>query len=185
MCKCNQANQFYTIRHTGHAGPAPVRLHLKRICYNAVAAPEDGLQILEKLKPLALLWLRLVLGLVFFYHGYQTLFGAPTAALQAFRHMGLPAYFVYLSGTLELFGAILLAFGLLTRVTALLLGIEMAVVLVKTVQPRMGLSGVPNYELILTLCGATFALAAVGAGLISIDAATFERPGSSRIKLKK
>ena len=143
------------------------------------------MQIFEKLKPLALLWLRLALGWVFFYHGYQTLFGSPNAALQAFHHMGLPTYFVYISGTLELFGAILLVFGLLTRATALLLAIEMAILLVKTVQPRAGLSGIPGYELILTLCGATFALASVGAGLISIDAATFERPGTSRIKLKK
>ncbi len=135
------------------------------------------MQIFEKLKPLGLLWLRLALGVIFFYHGYQKLFGAPASALQAFRHMGFPAYFVYLSGTLELFGAVLLVLGLFTRVTALLLGIEMAVALAKIAAPRAGLSGVPSYELILGLCGATIGLATVGAGLISIDAATFESSG--------
>src|ERR1700721_623501 len=103
------------------------------------------MHVFEKLKPLALLWLRLALGLVFFYHGYEKLFGAPSNALQAFRHMGFPGYFVYLSGTLELFGAVL--------------------------------SGGGGYELILARCGASFALCAVGAGLLSVDAATFERSG--------
>jgi putative oxidoreductase len=143
------------------------------------------MQILEKLKPLALLWLRLALGLVFFFHGYEKLLGAPTAAFQAFHRMGFPSYVVYLSGTLELFGAVLLVMGLFTRVTAFLLGIEMAIALAKIAVPRTGLSGVPGYELILALCGAAFALSTVGAGLISIDAATFERGGGPRPKGKK
>jgi putative oxidoreductase len=142
------------------------------------------MHIFEKLKPLALLWLRLALGVIFFYHGYQKLFGAPTAALAAFRHMGFPGYVVYLSGTLELFGAILLVLGLFTRVIALLLGMEMIVALAKIATPRAGLSGVGSYELILSLCGAAFALAAVGAGMLSIDAATFERSGG-RPKARK
>jgi len=141
-------------------------------------------QILEKLKPLALLWLRVGLGVVFLFHGYQKLFGAPAAALQAFLHMGFPPYVVYLSGTLELFGAVLLILGLFTRVTALLLGIEMAVALVKVAVPQGGLYAVSNYELILALCCGAFALSTVGAGLLSIDALTFERGGKSRPKAK-
>ena len=142
------------------------------------------MQSLEKLKHLALLWLRLVLGVIFFFHGYQKLFAAPAAALQAFPQLGFPSYFVYLSGTLELFGAILLVMGLFTRITALLLGTEMIVVLAKVAVPQGSVYAVRNYELPLALCGAAFALATMGAGLISMDAATFERSGKSRGKAK-
>ena len=41
------------------------------------------MRILEHLKPLALLWLRVALGIIYFYQGYQKLFGAPAAALAA------------------------------------------------------------------------------------------------------
>ncbi len=94
--------------------------------------------------------------------------------------MGFPAYFVYLAGTLELFGAILLVLGLFTRVTALLLGIEMAIVLARVSLPRAGIYAVRAYQLPLALCGASFALAAVGAGVLSLDAFTFERASTPR-----
>ena len=143
------------------------------------------MQILEKLKPLALLWLRIAVSVLFFSHGYQKLSGAPAAALQSFHRMGFPSYAVYISGTLELFGAILLTLGLLTRPVALLLGIEMAVALAKAV-PQASIYTVGNYDILLLLSGGAFALAAVGAGLLSIDAATFERGGgASRPKSKK
>lgn len=138
------------------------------------------MQSLEKLKPLALLWLRVVLGIIFFFYGHEKLFSATAASLKEFPRLGFPAYFVYLSGTLELFGAMLLVLGLFTRVTALLLGIEMAIVLARVSIPRVGIYAVRAYELPLALCGASFALAAVGAGLFSLDAFTFERAGTAR-----
>ena len=62
---------------------------------------------------------------MFFYHGYEKLTRSSQDALEAFAGLGLPSYAFYVIGTLELFGAILLALGLLTRFTALLLAIEM------------------------------------------------------------
>ncbi len=143
------------------------------------------MHIFEKLKPLSLLWLRLTVGIIFFYYGYEKLFGAPANALKAFPQMGFPAYFVYLSGTLELFGSFLLIVGLFTRVTALLLGIEMAVVLARVVIPHAGVYAVRSYELPLALCSAAFTLMAVGAGFLSLDAATFERAVVPRMKAKR
>jgi putative oxidoreductase len=144
-----------------------------------------AVRILEKLKPLALLWLRVGLGVIFFYHGYTKLFVTQANSLQVFPKMGFPSYFVYIAGILELFGAILLLAGLFTRVTALLLALEMAVVLVKVSIPQRGIYSVTSYEVVLMLCSGSLALAAVGAGLFSLDAVTFERAGVSRPKIRR
>jgi len=142
------------------------------------------MRIFEKLQPLALLALRLALGIIFFYHGYEKLTRDSKDALAAFTGLGLPAYAFYIMGTLELFGAILLVMGLLTRFTALLLVIEMGVALARVDLPRGGMYAVHNYELPLALCAGAFALATTGAGLISLDAATFERGAKIRPKPK-
>ena len=142
------------------------------------------MQILEKLKPLSLLILRLALGAIFYNSGYRKLFVTTAATLADFHRMGLPAYLGYVAGGLELFGGILLIIGLLTRVTALLLAIEMGFVLIKVQIPQAGIYRVTNYQYPLVLFAATFALATVGAGLLSVDAATFESGGKSRPKSK-
>jgi putative oxidoreductase len=72
--------------------------------------------------------------------------------------------------------------GLLTRVTALLLAVEMMVALARVDVPRGGIYAVQNYELPLALCAGAFALVTVGAGLLSLDAATFERGAKRRPK---
>lgn len=133
------------------------------------------MQILAKLKPLALLFLRLTVALVFFTHGYEKLFSGTPAALKTFVMMGFPPYFAYIAGTIEFFGALLLALGLFTRVTGMLLGIQMAVALIKVMIPQSGIYAVHGYELPLILCGASFALMGTGAGLFSLDALTFEK----------
>jgi putative oxidoreductase len=135
------------------------------------------MRIFEKLQPLSLLALRLALGVIFFYHGYEKLRHHSNDALAAFAGMGLPPYAFYVVGTLELFGAILLALGLLTRLTALLLAIEMGLALARVDLPRGGIYAVQNYEFALALCAGAFALVTTGAGLLSLDAATFERAG--------
>jgi putative oxidoreductase len=143
------------------------------------------MQSLEKLKPVALLWTRLVVGMVFFSYGYEKLFTATAASLREFPQIGFPSYFVYIAGVLELFGGILLILGLLTRITSLLLGIEMAIVLARVAIPRAGIYAVRGYQVPLLLCGASFALAAVGAGLLSLDAFTFERAETPRARAKR
>jgi uncharacterized membrane protein YphA (DoxX/SURF4 family) len=142
------------------------------------------MRVFEKLQPLSLLALRLALGIVFFYHGYEKLTRSAPDALAAFTGLGLPSYVFYILGTLELFGAILLVMGLLTRFTALALAIEMGLALARVDVPRGGIYAVHNYELPLALCAGAFALATTGAGLLSLDAATFERGAKSRPKAK-
>ncbi len=134
---------------------------------------------LNALQPVGLLVLRLSLALIFFTHGYPKL-AHSTAGMQGFfvEH-GLPGYFVYVSGVMEVFGAILLVLGVFTRAAALLLAVEMGVAIWK-VHSAGGYLAVHNYEFPLAMLAGSFALATLGAGSLSLDGLMFERGGSSR-----
>ncbi len=142
---------------------------------------------LEKLKPLGLLLLRVALGVIFIYHGYPKLFGHTRDAMQSFTHMGIPGYFVYIAGVIEFFGGCMLVVGLFTRVAGLLLAIEMTVGLWRVHNIISNPMAVRNYELPLVLAVSTFALATVGAGLISFDQALFHegRPSPRKLRSKE
>lgn len=127
------------------------------------------MQFLEKLKPVALLLLRLGLGLIFIYHGYPKLFAHPKEWLDNFQHMGFPRYFAYISGAIEFFGGLMLIAGLFTRVAALLISIEMAIAVWRVHLPQGTLLDVHNYEFVLLLALSAFTLAAIGAGTVSLD----------------
>lgn len=128
---------------------------------------------LNVLQPLGLLVLRLVLALIFFSHGYPKVTHSAPGMQAFFVEHGLPGYFVYISGVLEVFGAVLLALGVFTRAAALLLAIEMGVAIWK-VHSAGGYLAVHNYEFPLTMLAASFALATVGAGRLSLDQPLFE-----------
>lgn len=128
---------------------------------------------LEKLNPLALLFLRLALGIIFIFHGYPKLFTHTRESMQMFEHMGFPGYFVYIAGAVEFFGGIVLILGLFTRIGGLLLAGEMAIAVWRVHLPQGPVTMVKNYEFPLLLAAAAFTLATVGAGLISLDQAIF------------
>lgn len=140
------------------------------------------MQMLDKLKPLGLLVLRLGIAAIFLASGYDKLFRSPAKWLKWFPQHGFPGYFAYIAGSLEFFGAILLILGLLTRVVGLLLAIQMAIAVAKVSLPRAGIYNVDGYGLPFMLGVACFALATVGAGLLSVDAATFESGSKARTK---
>jgi putative oxidoreductase len=142
------------------------------------------MESLEKLKPLALLLLRVALGVIFVYHGYPKLFTHTRQTMDAFGHMGFPAYFAYIAGVIEFFGGCLLIVGLFTRIAALLLAGEMAVALVQVHKILSEPRAVHNYEFPLTLAVGAFALAALGAGIVSFDHALF-RGGRSPSRKSK
>ncbi len=56
------------------------------------------MEVLEKLKPLALLLMRCALGIIFIFHGFPKLFGQTASFQQLLTRVGLPASFVYISG---------------------------------------------------------------------------------------
>ncbi len=131
------------------------------------------MQLLEKLKPIALLLLRLGLGFIFVYHGYPKLTHIHQTVIE-FPHMGFPSYFAYIAGILEFFGGWLLILGLFTRITALLLAGEMAIAIIRVHLPQGGILAMSNYQFPLALAVGAFALVAVGAGAISLDRAIFK-----------
>jgi putative oxidoreductase len=141
------------------------------------------MQFLDKLKPLGLLILRVALGAAFVFHGYPKLVN-PAHALRAFPSYGFPGYFVYVSGLLEVFGGGLLIAGLFTRGAALLLTIEVGLVFVRTVLPTVGIYAFGRYEMPLLLGAMSLALVTTGAGLISLDAFTFEPQRGKALKKK-
>src|ERR1700686_3017576 len=96
------------------------------------------MQIFEKLKPLALLLLRVGVGGIFLWEGYLKLFVSPAKWLVWFPQHGFPSYFAYLAGGMEFFGGILLILGLVTRIAGLLLAVEMGVAVWKGNLPNSG-----------------------------------------------
>jgi putative oxidoreductase len=141
---------------------------------------------LNALQLVGLLLLRLALGIIFIWHGYPKLTD-PNAMHALFVQHGLPGYLVTIAGVLEVFGGGLIILGFLTRISALLLAMEMAVAIWK-VHSAGGYRAVHNYEFPLVLAAACFALATVGAGRASVDYALYEsgagrpRPGKAKIK---
>lgn len=129
---------------------------------------------LNALQPFALLVLRLALGVIFFAHGYPKLAHFGGGMQSFFVEHGLPGYFVYVAGVLEVFGGLLLMMGLFTRPAALLLAVEMAVAIWKVHSSR-GYLAVHEYEFPLALAVACFALSTVGAGAFSLDQPLFEK----------
>ncbi len=132
------------------------------------------MNILDKLRPVALLQLRGALGVIFVYYGWGKLFSEAESSAQFFRQHALPAYASYVTGIVELFGGCLLIVGLFTRISALLLTAIMAGALWK-VGFVNGVLAVPQYQLPMAVGVGVFALAAFGAGVISLDYAIFRQ----------
>jgi putative oxidoreductase len=131
---------------------------------------------LNALQPLALLLMRAAFGIIFMSHGYPMLAHRTSGTQAIFAQHGIPGYFVYVSGVLELFGGGLLLLGLFTRGAALLLAIEMVLLMWKVSTPHSYLA-VNEYSYPLVIAVGCFALATTGAGLVSVDHPLFENGG--------
>jgi len=127
------------------------------------------LRYLDRLQPLALLVLRLVLGAVVTAHGYHKVNGHMHEFAGYVASMGVPAWLGYVSALTEFLGGILLIIGLFTRATAVAISIDMYVAIAK-VHWKHGLVGTGGYEFPLALAAIAFALIFLGAGPIALDA---------------
>jgi putative oxidoreductase len=136
-------------------------------------------KFLDRLHPLALLGLRLALGIIMIAHGYVKLFGGMPKFMGMLNSMGIPGWMAYVSAGAEFGGGILLVVGLLTRLAALSILIDMAVAIVK-VHWKNGLKGPGGYEFPLACGIIAFALIFLGAGPISLDGAFFRGGGPAR-----
>jgi putative oxidoreductase len=126
------------------------------------------LRILDKLQPLALLVLRLVLGIIMIGHGYPKVFGGLHHHVQMVSGLGLPGWLAYCSAAAEFLGGILVVVGLLTRLAALAITVNLAVAIVK-VHWHNGLLGNGGYQFPLALAAIAFALIFLGAGPIALE----------------
>jgi putative oxidoreductase len=126
------------------------------------------LRYLDKLQPLALLILRLVLGIIMIGHGYSKVFGGLHHHVQMVSSLGLPGWLAYFSAAAEFLGGILVILGLLTRFAALAITINLGVAIVK-VHWHNGLLGNGGYQFPLALAAIAFALIFLGAGPIALE----------------
>jgi putative oxidoreductase len=131
---------------------------------------------LNALQPLALLMMRAAFGIIFMSHGYPMLARRTSATQALFAQHGIPGYFVYISGVLELFGGGLMLVGLFTRGAAFLLAVEMVLLMWKVSTPHSYLA-VNEYAYPLVLAVGCLALATTGAGPVSLDYPLFESGG--------
>jgi putative oxidoreductase len=127
------------------------------------------LRYLDRLQPLALLVLRVVLGVIMIVHGKQKVFGGMEHHVETVVHLGLPGWMAYLSAFAEFFGGIMVLAGVLTRLAALAICIDMAVA-IWGVHWKNGLIGNGGYQFPLTLAAIAFSLIFLGGGPIAIDA---------------
>ena len=125
---------------------------------------------LSKYKDSAVIPLRIVLGVVFIFHGAQKLFGGLEGFTGLITNLGLPApsIIAFLVALLEFGGGILILVGLFTRITSALIAIDMLVALF-AVHLKNGFSvGKGGYEFVFVLLGIAIALVLTGSGPFSI-----------------
>ena len=139
------------------------------------------MRFLDRLQPLGLLVMRIVLGVIMMAHGYQKYSNGVGKTAEFFAHMGIPAWCAYLVTCTELLGGLLLIIGLLTRVWGLGLAIDMFVAIWK-VHWKNGLMAQGGYQFPIALFSLAFALIFFGAGSISLDAVLFGRSSASKAK---
>ena len=114
---------------------------------------------------------RIITGVIFIAHGYVKFFGMGIEGTTGFfAQIGVPApsLMAPFVATLEVAGGIALVIGLLTRLAALGLAINMLVAIV-LVRLKGGFFAPNGAEFEILLCIACVALVIAGAGALSVD----------------
>lgn len=131
---------------------------------------------LDGMQPWGAFLLRLVLGVAMAYHGWRKVIpaggfhgGNTFSAIDHWSHvvasMGLPAWMGYVSALTEFVGGILILVGLMTRLVACLISLNMLVALLK-VDIHHGYAG---SEYALALLAIAVMLLFYGAGALALD----------------
>lgn len=125
---------------------------------------------LPRMADVVLAALRIVAGLMFVQHGVQKHFGL-LALPEMPAWSGPPAAFsvMWVAGTLEIAGGILLALGVLTRVVGFLLSGMMAVAYFTVHAPQDFFPVINRGELAALYCFVFLTFAALGGGRYSLD----------------
>ncbi len=140
----------------------------------------------------SLIILRIALGVIFFAHGAQKLlgwFGGPgfAGAIQLFQQrLAIPPYLTVIVIFVEFFGGLFLLLGLLTRLAAAFIAVDMAVALVKVHLPQgffVVAGGKVGIEFVLVLLMMALYLAINGGGGLSLDRLLRARVGGRLARL--
>ena len=127
------------------------------------------MDFLDRMQPLALLVLRLVLGAIMIAHGSDKVFGGGIHHhVETVSRLHLPGWMAYLSAAAEFGGGILVVLGAFTRFAALCICIDMLVAIFG-VHLKNGFTGQGNYQFTMALAAIAFSLTLTGAGPISLD----------------
>lgn len=128
--------------------------------------------------------LRLAFGFLFLAHGWQKYFQFTIeGTTAAFGQMGVPAASLLapMAATLEIAGGAAIILGLLTRVFAGLLGVQMVVALFMVHAAGGVFVENGGFELVLALAAGALALLLVGPGRISLDALIFKGKKADKV----
>ena len=136
--------------------------------------------LLNKLQPLALLVLRVVLGVIMTAHGWQKIHGGTGRFVHMVSGMGMPGWTAYLSIAAEFVGGLLLIGGFATRIASLFVLIDIIVAIFKVHLHRGFFNQNGGYEFPLMVAAVAFALIFLGAGELSIDALLGRGGGGKR-----
>ncbi|WP_243291538.1 DoxX family protein [Bacillus sp. FJAT-47783] len=98
-------------------------------------------------------FVRVVLGLIFFIHGLSKFQGGLNNTAGFFDSIGIPGFMAYVVATIELIGGIALILGIGTRIVSLLFAVIMlgAIATVKLPAGLLGNGQMAGYELELAL----------------------------------
>ena len=132
----------------------------------------------NKLNQWSLLILRLVLGVIFAYHGYLKLFVPGgfkgTVAFLASLGIPLPLYSALIVSAVEFFGGVFLILGMVTRWSTILLIIDMLVAFFMVHLKNGLLVSKGGYEFVLVLLAGLFVVLVNGAGKLSVGKKFFK-----------
>ncbi len=122
--------------------------------------------------------MRLALGIIIITHGFLKI-AHPGSTAAMMRNYGLPGWTAYLPMAAEFGGGILVVVGLLTRLAALAIVVDLAVAIAK-VHWKIGLLGPNGAELPLAIATVAFALVFFGAGPVALDRKVWKGGGGRK-----
>lgn len=133
-----------------------------------------------------LLLIRLALAAVFIFHGGQKLFGLfeghglkDTTKFMENLSIPIPAVSALVVGIVEFFGGIALGVGVLTRLFAFMLAVDMTVAILKVHYVAFGLPS--GMEFVLMLGTASLGIALIGPGRLAVDHLLFRRRETAKV----